>query len=58
MYERKKKEQFIENLIKSFKRYFDGIIQPFPFWDFTLLLGLYQSNLSKPFGFILIYLNV
>ena len=33
-----------DHLIISCKRYFNGIIQPVPFWDFPLLLSLSQSN--------------
>ena len=43
-------EHFNDHLIISCNPYFDGIIQPIPFWDFPLLLSLSQSNLSKPFG--------
>ena len=43
-------EHFNDHLIISCNHYFDGIIQPDPFWDFPLLLNLSQSNLPEPFG--------
>ena len=43
-------KHFDDQLTKKLNQYFDGTIQPVPFWDFPLLLSISQSNLSKPPG--------